>query len=257
MFVAHNFLPQSVCRPPQLVSLDGQEASVTGKAIRRYHMLVRVGRFGVERAPSFPPGTIGARAFADVQAAAAALEGHAVAQASSTGRDTRQVKDAARRRLREALRAIGRTARAIAIDSPGLDRRFRAPKSNGDDALITAARGVLREAGEIAGAFVDHGLPATFLDDLAAAVSALERAGEGCRAVKEVCVEATAGVDAVLARTIAPILRLDVVVANVLRDDVTALAVWRQARRVGHGPRPGVQEGPGAATPIRLVANVA
>ena len=230
---------------------------MTGKTIRRYQMLVRVSRFGMERAAAFLPHTIGARAFADVEAAAGALERHGLAQASARVPANVHPKEDARGRLRGALRAIGRTARALAIESPGLERRFRVPKSNGDQALLAAARAVVREASEMANAFVEHGLAPTFLDDLTAAIDALERAGNDYDAVKRAGVAASAGVDAILAQTVAPVLRLDVIVNNVFRDDTPTLAVWRQARRVGQGRRSAMPESAGAAAPIRLVADVA
>lgn len=230
---------------------------MTGKAVRRYQMLVRVSRFGAERGAAFRRHALGARAFADVQAAADALERYGLAQASARAPVNMHEKHDARERLRAVLRAISRTARAIAIDSPGLERRFRVPKSNGGHALSTAARAFVREAGQIAGAFIDHGLAPTFLDDLGAAIEAFERAGNGYDAVQRAGVVATSGVGVILAQTVAPVLRLDVIVANVFRDDLPTLAAWRQARRVGHGRRPAAPESGEAIAPIRLVTNVA
>lgn len=220
-------------------------------------MLVRVSRFGAERATSFPTQTVAARAFGDVQAAVHALARHGLAQASARARDKVHEKEEARRSLRNAVRAIARTARAMAIESPGLESRFRAPKSNGDHALLTSARAVLREARGIADAFVEHGLPPTFLDGLAAAIGALERAGNDYDAVKRAGAAATAGVDAMLAQTVAPLLRLDVIVGNMFRDDMPTLAVWRQARRVSQARRSATPESGDAAAQIRLVTNAA
>jgi hypothetical protein len=220
-------------------------------------MLVRVSRFGMEQATAFPPDTVGARTFADVRAAADALAQHALAQASARASDKVHVKEAARRRLREALRAIGRTARALAIESPGLACRFRVPKTNGGHALLRAARAVRRDAGVIASEFIGHGLPPTFLDDLAGHIEALEHAGGDYDAVKQAGVAATAGVDAELARGLAAVRRLDAIVANVFRDDTPVLAVWQLARRVGHGRRSTASDSAAAVTPIRLVTNVA
>jgi hypothetical protein len=230
---------------------------MTGKAIRHYHMLVRVSRFGAEHATSFPSETVGPRTFADVQAAADALRQHALAQASARVRDKVHVKSAARKRLRDTLRAIGRTARALAIDSPGLDLKFRVPKTNGDHALLTAARAVRRDAREFASEFIAHGLPPTFLDDLAEDIRAVDQAGTDYNAVKQAGVAATAGVHAALARGFASVRRLDAIVANVFRDDTPALAVWQLARRVGRGRRSAAPASDEAVAPIRLVTNVA
>src|SRR5690349_11248305 len=114
-------------------------------------MLVRVGVFGAEHAMSFSLQTLAARTFAEVRHVAGEVEQHAVAQASARTRDTVLVKAAARRRLRGSLRIIGRTGRAFGVD------RFRVPKTNGDHALVTAARAVARDAAAHVEEFLAHG----------------------------------------------------------------------------------------------------
>jgi hypothetical protein len=227
---------------------------MTGKAIRRYEMLRRVSRFGEEHSASFPPETFGAATFTAVKVAVGALEQHAVAQAVARARDRVIVKAAARNRLRRLLRVIYRTARAIDIDAPAVSCRFRVPKTNGDRALLNAARGVAHDARERMDAFVAHGLAPTFLDDLHDEVNALEQASRDYHAVKQAGVSATAGVDAVLARGLKSVQRLDAIVANVCRDDVQVMAAWLGARRVGRKGRP---ERAKAGIPLRLVTNVA
>ena len=221
-------------------------------------MLVRLGRFGTDHATSFPRETVAARAFAEVQAAVDALDQHALAQASARARDKIDQKDLARSVLRDALRAIGRTARALPTDDArALASKFRVPKSSGDHALLTAARAMARAAEDITPAFVDHGLPPSFVAELDGHILALEQASSEYDAVKNAGVAATAGVDAVLARAITSVHRLDVIVANVFRDDAPALAVWRTARRVGQGRRPAGPESTAEVTPIRLLTNAA
>src|SRR6266513_1990332 len=104
-------------------------------------MLVRVSRFGAEHAASFPSGTLAQRSFAAVAEAAHELEQHAVTQASARSGGQAHTKAVVRIRLRGSLRIISRTARAFAIDAPGVVCKFRVPKTNGDHALLNAARG--------------------------------------------------------------------------------------------------------------------
>jgi len=231
---------------------------VTRKAIRRYHMLVRVSRFGAEHAASFPSETVAQRSFAAVAEAASALKQHAVTQASARSEGgLAHTKAAARTRLRGSLRIISRTARAFVIDAPGVVCKFRVPKTNGDHALLSAARAFARYARELETAFVEHGLSPAFLDDLDAEATRFEQASGDYRAVKLAGVGATAGVDAELARAFAAIRRLDVIVANVFRDETPVLAIWQQARRVGQGRRAAASEGAVAIVPLRLATNVA
>ena len=92
---------------------------MTGKAIRRYHMLVRVSRFGAEHAASFPSGTLAQRSFAAVAEAAHELEQHAVTQASA--RSGGQAHTSARLARSEcATVAAGAAAGSARSYSPGL-----------------------------------------------------------------------------------------------------------------------------------------
>ena len=220
-------------------------------------MLVRVSTFGAEHGAAFPIDTLAARTFVEVQETASQLAQHAVAQASARSREHVRVKAAARSRLRESLRIISRTARALAIDAPGVGHMFRLPRTNGDHALLTAARVMAHEAAGIAADFVDHGLPTTFVTDVDAAVAALEHATSEYEMAKQAGAAATAGVDAVLARGLASVRRLDVIVANVCRDNPPMMAAWRQVRRIERRGRFATKERPTASSPIRLVTNVA
>jgi hypothetical protein len=220
-------------------------------------MLLRVSRFGAEHAASFPSETLAQRSFAAVAEAASALEQHAVTQASASSEGQARTKAVARTRLRGSLRIIGRTARAFVIDAPGVVCKFRVPKTNGDHALLRAARAFARYARELETAFVEHGLSPAFLDDLDAEATRFEQASGDYRAVKLAGVGATAGVDAELARALAAVRRLDVIVANVFRDDRPVLAIWQQARRVGLGRRSAASESAAAIVPLRLATNVA
>jgi hypothetical protein len=196
-------------------------------------MLVRVSAFGADRAAAFPPETVAARAFAEVREAAGVIEAHEATQASARARDQVARKSIARKRLRKSLRIIGRTARALAIDAPGMRSRFRVPKTNGDRSLVAAARIFRREAGGLAPEFEAHELPPPFLADLDAEIAAFEQAADEYAAVRQTGTAATAGVDAVLARATTSIRRLDAIVANVFAGDAPTIAAWQLARRVG------------------------
>ena len=224
---------------------------MTGRAIRQYQMLVRVGRFGAEHAISLPWQTLAPRMFADVRDAASDVEQHAVAQASARGRDKVHVKAAARKRLRDSLRILGRTARAFGVD------KFRVPKTNGDHALLTAARAMARDAAEHVEEFLAYGLPGTFLGDIDIQTRAFERATREYDATKQARVAATAGVDAVLVRGRALVRRLDMIVPNVFRDDPLAMAAWRQTRGIRGKGQLRTSESTAITAPLQLATNVA
>ena len=227
---------------------------MTGKTIRQYEMLTRVVHFGEEHAILFPGHTFAARLFAEVKEAVRTLEQHALTQVSSRPRAGARLKAAAREQLRKSIRAIGRTA--CAIDAPGAARAFRLPKTSGDHALLTAARAIKNDATGIAADLIGYGIQRTFLADVDAAIAAFEDSTSEYESSRQARTAATAGVDAVLARGLASLRRLDALVANVFQDDRQMVAAWRQARRVGRKGR-STQAGVAETAPIRLVANVA
>jgi hypothetical protein len=212
------------------------------KGRRRFDMLVRVSAFGARRARAFPEQTLGGQTFALVDRIVAELREHAAAQ-MSRGRHACAmtiVKATARQTLRESLQAIHCTARAMAIDAPGLDRRYRLPRSTGDRALLKAGRVCVRHAREsaAAGAFVAHGWPATFAEDLAAVVEHFERTIHDRAAAMLERITARARVQANLRAGLVAVRRLDGIVPNVLRGNPAALAAWQRARHVGRKATP-------------------
>jgi len=135
-------------------------------------------------------------------------------------------------RLRDALRAISRTAQAIALDAPGLGDKFRMPRTNGEQALLSTGRAFAQDARACAAAFVAHGLPLTFRKDLDAAIRGFETAIRDHAAGRETEVAARAAFDAAMEAALTAVWRLDAIVANRLCDDRTALAAWERARHV-------------------------
>jgi hypothetical protein len=201
---------------------------------RRYEMLVRVRDFGAANATFFPPSTLGAKSFTAVGAAVAALSDHAAMHVSGRGsaREGTASKAVAREAIRDDLEAIVRTARAMALDTPGVDDKFRPPRSNGDQAILNAARAFARDAAPMAAAFHEHDMPADFLDDLQQDIDAFEEAIRDHEAGKDTHVAARAGIEAAIDEGLDAVRRLDAIVPNRLRNDPKALALWERARRV-------------------------
>ncbi|MDQ3745018.1 MAG: hypothetical protein M3444_11605, partial [Acidobacteriota bacterium] len=82
----------------------------------------------------------------------------------------------AREALRESMQAISRTARVMALDMPGLENKFRMPRSGSDQALLHAARAFATDAEPLKDEFIRHELAASFIEDLKSDIANLERA---------------------------------------------------------------------------------
>jgi hypothetical protein len=201
---------------------------------RRLEMLVRVRDFGAAHRDLFPASTLGGKMFAAVGSAVGALSQQAASQVSGRGtaRGGSSSKAAARAALRERLQTISRTARALALDNPGLDDKFRVPQSNGHQALLSAGRAFADDAGPLAKAFIAHDMPANFLTELNADLKEFEQAIREHAVGKDTHVAARAGIDTAMEAGLAAVQRLDAIVANRLRDDPTTVAVWDSVRHV-------------------------
>jgi hypothetical protein len=209
-------------------------------------MLTRVREFGLRHASDFPADSFGGQSFAEVGAVITALAGYATAQSVGRGgvRERTVSKATARAALYEHLLAINVIARALALDTPGLETKFRLPRSGTDQALRTAGRAFAADAVPLAGACQQHEMPANFIDALHADIAALEEALSGRARHRDAPVAATASLDATVERGIKAVQRLHAMVRNKCRDDPAALAAWESASPVERRARTGAPPQP-------------
>jgi hypothetical protein len=202
--------------------------------IRRFEMLVRVRDFGDAHKDVFPAPSLAGPMFAAVGAAIAELNQQAASEVSGRGaaREGTAAKSSARADLRKILEAISQTARAMALDTHGIDDKFRMPRGGGDQRLLNAARAFAQDAQPFADAFVAHAMPATFLTDLQADIERFEQAMRDHSAGKETHIAARAAIDAAIDKGLTAVQHLDAIVLNQFRTDPSTLAVWASARHV-------------------------
>src|SRR5580765_7327219 len=116
--------------------------------------------------------------FPAAKTAVASIGEHAAAELSSRAavQEKARARDAVRVKLLAVLEPVRRTARALAIDMPGVDGKFRLPSTQAPQTLLVAARACALDARELSSPLVAHGLPLTFLGDVDGAVQAFENA---------------------------------------------------------------------------------
>jgi hypothetical protein len=202
--------------------------------IRRYEMFKHVGELGSTHADAFPPNTLGGELFATIASAVAELEKHAAAQSSgrSTLRQSTATKAVARASLQELLEMYRRTARGMALVTPGLDNKFRIPRKMTDAELLNTARAFAADAPPLKAEFLRREMPATFIEDLHAQIEAFELADNSQNEGSDTSVAARAEIDAAIERGMNAIRQLDPIVRNKLRNDPAGLAAWESARHV-------------------------
>jgi hypothetical protein len=201
---------------------------------RRYEMLRRVRDFGLAHAADFPASALGGSLFAAIGATIAEIEQAASTQTSSAGssRQGTESKDLARETLLDEMEAVTVTARAMALENPGLEKKFRIPRNASDQDVLTTARAFLADATPLADEFIRHEMPADFLDQLRDAIAELEQALSERNHQREGQVSSTAALGVVIARGMKQVKQLNAVVRNKYRNDAATLAGWTSASHV-------------------------
>jgi hypothetical protein len=206
---------------------------------RRYEMLRRVRDFGAAHVADFPAISLGGTLFAAVGATVAETEQAASTQTSSAGssRQGTESKDLAREALLDEMEAITMTARAMALDNPGLENKFRIPRNASGQDVLTTARAFLADATPLADEFIRHEMSKDFLDHLRDAIADMEQAISERNHHREGRVASTAALGEVIARGLKQVKQLNAVVRNKYRNDAATLAGWTSASHVEQPPR--------------------
>jgi hypothetical protein len=207
------------------------------KERKQYETMLKIRQFGEQHAADFPVGTFAGDTFTALNQTIETLRQFALAEDTHrTGkRQGTTVKSVQRENLVEDLRAINRSARAMARRIPGVDEKFRVPLRGSDREFITTARRFAAEAESLQVEFLNYELPADFLADLREDITAFEKSLEDRTAARSGVVTATAAIDEGMSAGLGIIRDLDAVVRNRYRNDPTTLAAWVSAT---HVPRP-------------------
>ena len=206
---------------------------------RKYEMFLRVREFGVAHAPEFPPTTLAGELFERLGLVINEMNTHTSAQSAGRGgaRESTGSKAAARDELRRDLEAISRTARVMALSMPGLENKFRAPRSVSDQELLATARAFAADALPLRNDFTRRGLPDNFLEDLAGDIEDFEETIALTIQKRGEHVAATAAIDGVVERGVNAVRELDVIMRNRFASDPSTLAAWLSASHTQRTPR--------------------
>ena len=207
-------------------------------------MLVRVRDFGESHAARFPESTLAKPLFAKVASAVTELQANDMTRESTARGGGTNTRDGAREALLQWIEAVFVTARAVALDTAGLEDKFRrlAPKPK-DQQVLTTARVYAKDAELFETAFVAHGLAKTFPADFAGAIDCFDRALRDHDMGKDYNAASRASSEAAFEAGAAAVQKLNAIVINQLRDDPAAMARWYRDRRVKY-PRGRSLDGP-------------
>jgi hypothetical protein len=202
-------------------------------------MFARVKGFGDAHAGDFAPGGLAIRLFANLSTIVTQLDNHAAAETSGRGtaREGTSTRAEAREALRDDLEAINRTARAMAEDTPGIGDKFRLPRGDNDQNLLSAARAFAADAAPLSAQFIAHEMPDDFLTDLNTDIANMETAINLQSSGVGDHVSAGAAIDEAIDAGMVLVRKLDAIVRNRYANDQATLAEWTSASHTERSPR--------------------
>jgi hypothetical protein len=208
------------------------------KTINELEMFKRVSRFILDH-PITPPIPRFTALAGEVNTAITAIEASASDQTG--GNDIASGGTASKRetalKLRAFLKGLARTARALDRGTyPGVAEQFRLPESDSYAALIAKARAVIEAATPLEAVFIEHAMPATFLADLGALLTAFESAIDQKVDGTLTQIGGTTGLGVRAFEGVRAARKLDAIIRNHFRNDPVTLEVWRHARHIEQAP---------------------
>jgi hypothetical protein len=188
--------------------------------------------------------------FAQVATTTSALKALATDQSGGQGTFRGGAQECRRlaNELRGSMRDINEIARVLKPDvAPGAKEVFRMPRKRSYQALTAAARSFAEEAQPLEALFTARALPATFIADLQAQITAFEAAVGMKAGGRSERVSGTAGLDSTARSLIETVQELRAVMRVHLKAKPALLAAFRSAARVEQGTS--AAETPGGSTP--------
>lgn len=203
-----------------------------------YQSFVRVLAFTKEHGTDFNAASSAGQAITSLTAIVSQLRPHTDGQAGADASPATAAKEDLVDALRQDLKDIARTARAIEASTPaqtGLASRFALPDERTQRSIIAHARSVLAtfhaETG-LAARFIAYELPADFVADLQQDLAAYDAATDTQAEDRIGSVEGTAQARVLLREGRAAVIQLNASVLNKYRRQPEVIAAWKTASRV-------------------------
>jgi hypothetical protein len=210
-----------------------------------------VDAFGAANAADFPAASLGGQQFALIHTAVTSTATLGAGQVSGAEQTHSTVlgKVACRFHLHDDMIGITNAAHSLALlGNPTIGGKFLMPHSNGDQALLNSARAFAADAVAFAAALISVGLPATFLTQLNADITAFESLITTKGTALTGQAGATGGLANAAHQAAVALHVLKTIVPNTYKNNPAKLAAWATASHVQkHTPVPRAQ--PATTTP--------
>lgn len=218
---------------------------------RRYEMFINVRELGNAQQARFPASTLANELFTRLRTLIGNIEmqDSTLSSGKRTASQGGKTKAVARDELMHRLEAIRRTARSMAITTPGLDNKFRLPSKLKDQELLSTARSFAADAAPLESEFIRRGLPQTFLADLTGDIADFEQAINQKIKGRKTHVAANAAIDDLIAEGMSIVRELDAIMRNTFAEEPATLAAWLSASHVERAPKSGSKKKQASTTP--------
>lgn len=205
---------------------------------RKFDKFQRESVFMSDNAAGFPANTPGNKKAKELAALITEIQTLDATQTSGFDdkRQSHAVKDTAEDNLREDLEMINFAAKAFADEVPGAEEKFRLPRSQNEQVLLAKARSFLADAEPLEAKFIECGLPADFLADLQADITAFEQAAAAADSAGEAHSAATGALADAFKRGMSLSGKLGSIVKIKYRDNAGKLAAWTTASHLERAP---------------------
>lgn len=206
---------------------------------RKLESFVRSRDVFTARATDFAEGSLGKQHYMALVGIINEIHGLAASETSGHGaaRQGTTTRSQARDALIEALEALSRTARAMSDEIPGIENKFRLPRDNNDQNLLSAARAAATDALPLKANFIAHELSLDFLEELEDDIATMEAAISSQAGGVGDHVAASAAMDDAFARGTDRQRKLDAIMRNKYANNPAVLAEWTAACHVERAPR--------------------
>jgi hypothetical protein len=217
---------------------------MTDNQNRRFRMFVRVRDFITQRLSDFSETGVALQLYAHLQGVITRLESLSADQAVGLGQahQRTQTRGSARLSLRDAVEAI----HSVAV-TMGLGEQFPLPERN-DAALLQTARAMAMNALPLKAQFIAHEMPADFIEDLQADITAFEsEIAEHGNAVGD-HVQAGEAIDEAIDEGSDVVNKLDGIMRAKYASNRAVLAEWVSASHTERAPKRSAAPAPAPVT---------
>jgi len=206
---------------------------------RRYEMFVRVRDFGAAHAGDFAATSLGKQLFTTIGTVVSELDSHSSSKTSGVGtaRQGTATRASARSAVREDIEGINRTARAMADEIKGIGDRFRMPRSENDQLLLSTARSFATDVEPFSAQFIAHELSPDFIAELQADIAAMETAISSQSSGIGDHIAAGAAIDDAIDRGVSIVRKLGAIIKNKYGDNPAVLAEWTSVSHTERSPK--------------------